>query len=91
MGLITATGKTIARLCDTAVKVKLLTTDVIDRYSHTGEWRGKAGGYAVQGHAAAFVAFLGGSHSNVIGLSLYDIMGMLTGAGFFGPAPDNPK
>jgi septum formation protein len=70
------------RLVTTVVKVKRLTSAEIDAYLASGEWRGKAGGYAVQGLAAAFVPEIHGSYSNVVGLALAEIYGLLTGLGF---------
>ncbi len=75
-------GKTIGKLCDTLVQFKRLTNTEIECYLQTGEWRGKAGGYAIQGSAASFVKFIRGSYSNVVGLSLYDTMAMLESAGY---------
>ncbi len=80
--LITPTGAVRQRICDTMVQFKGLTSAQIALYLETGEWEGKAGGYAIQGRAGAFVKFLGGSYSNVVGLSLYDTMNMLDGAGY---------
>ena len=82
IALITPEGKTFTRLCDTVVQFKRLTEDEITDYIATNEWKGVAGGYAIQGKAAAFVKFLSGSHSNVVGLSLYDTMKILGGAGY---------
>jgi septum formation protein len=53
----------------------------IDSYLATGEWRGKAGGYAIQGRAAVFVRAINGSYSNVVGLSLYETEKLLRGCG----------
>ena len=75
-------GRRVVRLVDTAVIFKRLSAQEIAAYLHSGEWRGKAGGYAVQGRAAVFVRALSGSYSNVVGLSLYDAAAMLTGLGF---------
>lgn len=80
--LITPEGKTITRACDTIVKLKRLTPSEITEYLQSQEWKGKAGGYAIQGRAAAYINFLQGSYSNVVGLSLYDTMGMLQGSGY---------
>jgi septum formation protein len=82
IALITPDEKTITRVADTIVQFKKLTAADIDAYLASGEWKGVAGGYAIQGQAAAFVKFLGGSHSNVVGLCLYDTMRILEGAGF---------
>lgn len=75
-------GRRIARVAATDVKFKRLTEDEVARYLVSGEWRGKAGGYAVQGRAAAFIPALSGSYSNVVGLSLSDTHAMLTGLGY---------
>jgi len=79
-------GKRIARLVDTSVIFKRLSEAEIAAYVAGGEGQGKAGGYAVQGHAAVFVRAISGSYSNVVGLSLYDVAAMLTGLGFKLPA-----
>jgi len=70
------------RLSTTIVTFKRLTTREIDQYLAGGEWRGKAGGYAVQGHAEAFVRYLAGSHSGVVGLPLFETRALLAAAGF---------
>ncbi|TIT76792.1 MAG: septum formation inhibitor Maf, partial [Mesorhizobium sp.] len=54
----------------------------IDAYVASGEWRGKAGGYAVQGLAGSFVVKLVGSYTNVVGLPLYESVALLSGEGF---------
>ena len=64
------------------VHVTPLQAAEIDRYLATGEWRGKAGGYAIQGLAETFVRMLQGSHSGVIGLPLYETVHLLEGAGY---------
>lgn len=81
--IITDQGKVITRLCDTTVKFKRLSKEEIDLYIESGEWEGKAGGYAIQGLAASYISFIQGSYSNVVGLSLYDIMQILQGNRFF--------
>ncbi|MDH5723076.1 MAG: Maf family nucleotide pyrophosphatase [Alphaproteobacteria bacterium] len=81
--VITDTGKIITRLCDTVVKFKNLTSKDINIYLQSGEWDGKAGGYAIQGLAASYISFLQGSYSNVVGLSLYDTIQILEGNDFF--------
>ncbi|MGB8274708.1 MAG: nucleoside triphosphate pyrophosphatase [Alphaproteobacteria bacterium] len=75
------------RLVTTTVAFKRLTEAEIDRYLASGEWRGKAGGYAIQGRAAAFVQVLGGSYSNVVGLPLFETASLLEGAGYRPEAP----
>ena len=70
-------GKMRTRLVETAVRFKRLAPAEIDDYVRSGEWQGKAGGYAIQGRAAAFVAFLSGSYSNVVGLPLFETAALL--------------
>jgi septum formation protein len=70
-------GKVRMRLVETAVRFKRLAPSDIDDYIGSGEWQGKAGGYAIQGRAAAFVAFLSGSYSNVVGLPLFETAALL--------------
>jgi septum formation protein len=70
------------RLVTTAVTFKRLEALEIDWYIGGGEWRGKAGGYAVQGLAAVFVKALNGSYSNVVGLPLYETAALLRGLGY---------
>lgn len=81
--IITPEGKAVTRLCDTIVKFKRLSPEEIEHYIASKEWEGKAGGYAIQGLAAGFISHIQGSYSNVVGLSLYDIMQMLSGNNFF--------
>jgi len=82
IALITPEGKTHTRLADTIVQFKRLTAAEIDAYITSGEWDGKAGGYAIQGLAATYIKFIRGSYSNVVGLSLYDTMTMLNASDF---------
>lgn len=63
------------------VRFAALTTLQLDAYLDSGEWRGKAGGYAIQGFAAAFVCGLVGSYSNVVGLPLFETTQLLSQAG----------
>lgn len=72
-----------SRAVETIVQFKKLTSAEIGDYVSCGEGIGKAGGYAIQGRAASYIKFIRGSYSNVVGLSLYDTMQMLEGAGFF--------
>jgi septum formation protein len=67
-------GRTLDRAVTTTVSFRLLQPAEIDAYAACGEWRGKAGGYAVQGRAGAFVPELRGSHTNVIGLPLAEVL-----------------
>ena len=75
-------GRVASRLVVTVVTFKRLEAAEIDAYLATGEWRGKAGGYAIQGRAAAFVPRLNGSYSNVVGLPLYEAQALLKGLGY---------
>ena len=69
------------RVVDTIVAFKALSAAEIDAYVECGEGMGKAGGYAIQGRAETFVRFLSGSHSNVVGLPLFETRARLTSAG----------
>ena len=69
------------RAVETAVRFKRLAASEVAAYLASGEWRGKAGGYAIQGRAAAFVPWIGGSYSNVVGLPLTETLGLLEAAG----------
>ncbi|MFC3077858.1 Maf family protein [Phenylobacterium terrae] len=70
-----------SRLVETRVRFKRLTGADIASYLESGEGLGKAGGYAIQGRAGAFVTELTGSYSGVVGLPLYETLNLLTGAG----------
>ena len=73
-------GTVRTRLVETVVRFKRLEAAEIDDYLQSGEWRGKAGGYAIQGRAARFVAFISGSYSNVVGLPLFEAVSLLKAA-----------
>lgn len=75
-------GETRERLVISVVRFKRLSDAEIDAYMASGEWQGKAGGYAIQGRAAAFVSFLSGSYSNVVGLPLFEVNQMLRAGGW---------
>ena len=79
--VIDPAGRAASRLVRTAVAFKRLSEGEVADYLASGEWRGKAGGYAIQGRAAAFVRFMGGSYSNVVGLPLHETHALLTGLG----------
>jgi len=70
-------GTVRTRLVETVVRFKRLEAAEIDDYLKSGEWRGKAGGYAIQGRAARFVDFISGSYSNVVGLPLFETVKLL--------------
>jgi septum formation protein len=67
------------RLVETRVRFKRLSNEDLEAYLASGEWRGKAGGYAIQGLAGTFVVKLVGSYTNVVGLPLYETMSLLGG------------
>jgi septum formation protein len=80
--LITPLGGQRSRLVETRVRFKRLSRVEIDAYLASGEWRGKAGGYAIQGLAGAFVLRLVGSYTSVVGLPLAEAANMLFGEGY---------
>lgn len=73
------------RVVESVVSFKRLNEREIGNYIATGEWRDKAGAYAIQGRVASCIKFISGSYSNVVGLSLYDTMRMLESAGYASP------
>ncbi len=70
------------RLVETRVRFKRLSDEDIEAYLASGEWRGKAGGYAAQGIAGSFIVKIVGSYSNVVGLPLYETTTLLAGEGY---------
>ncbi len=80
--LITPKQKYRQRVVETRVRFKRLSSEDIESYLGSGEWRGKAGGYAAQGLAGTFIVKLVGSYSNVVGLPLYETVALLAGEGF---------
>ena len=70
------------RLVETRVRFKRLSNEDLEGYLASGEWRGKAGGYAIQGLAGTFVVKMVGSYTNVVGLPLYETMSLLLGEGY---------
>lgn len=80
--LATPSGKLRQKVIDTKVRFKRLSAKEIDSYIASGQWRGKAGGYAIQGIAGSFVVKLVGSYTNVVGLPLYETTSLLAGEGF---------
>lgn len=70
------------RLVETRLRFKRLSDDEVESYLASGEWRGKAGGYAIQGLAGTFVVKLVGSYTNVVGLPLYETVSLLGGEGY---------
>jgi len=77
ISLITPDGKQRSKSVTTTVAFKRLSAAEIDNYIASGEWNGKAGGYAIQGLGAAFIRFISGSYSNVVGLPLFEVAGWL--------------
>ena len=80
--LITPNDSVRTRLVETRVRFKRLSDQDIEGYLASGEWRNKAGGYAIQGLAGSFVVKLVGSYSNVVGLPLYETVALLAGEGY---------
>ena len=70
------------RLVETMIAMKPLSQDEIDYYAAHGEWRGKAGGYALQGYGEVYVRHIAGSYSNVVGLPLAETRVLLKAAGY---------
>ena len=70
------------RLVETMIAMKPLSQDEIDYYAAHGEWRGKAGGYALQGYGEVYVRHIAGSYSNVVGLPLAETRALLKAAGY---------
>ncbi len=75
-------GRLALRGVTSQVAFKRLSADEVAGYLASDEWRGKAGGYAIQGRAAAFVRFISGSYSNVVGLPLFETAQLLAGRGY---------
>ncbi|WAT18847.1 Maf family protein [Aurantiacibacter sp. MUD11] len=75
-------GSIAERLSETQLKFKRLSAAEIEAYIASGEWHGKAGGYAIQGMAEALIPWIQGSHSGVVGLPLYETRALLKAAGF---------
>ena len=80
--LITPKGGRRRRLVESRGRFKRFSSDEIEAYLASGEWRGKAGGYAIQGLAGSFVVKLVGSYTGVVGLPLYETLSLLAGEGF---------
>ena len=80
--LITPDDRVRTKIVDTRVRFKHLSRDELEAYIASREWRGKAGGYAIQGLAGCFVQKLVGSYTNVVGLPLTEVVGLLVGEGF---------
>jgi len=75
-------GGTRSRVVETMIAMKRLSAEEIDYYAAHGEWRGKAGGYALQGYGEVYVRHIAGSYSNVVGLPLAETRHLLKSAGY---------
>ena len=75
-------GREASRVVETRVTMKRLSHAETEGYIASGEWRGKAGGYGIQGHAGAFISELAGSYPSVMGLPLYETVCLLEGLGY---------
>jgi septum formation protein len=87
--VVTPEGQCRVRVCASRLIFQRLSLQDIEAYLDHGEWSGKAGGYAIQGRAAAFVKSLNGSYSAVVGLDLYDVSCLLNGLGFVHQCTEN--
>ncbi|WP_235961407.1 Maf family protein [Falsiroseomonas selenitidurans] len=83
--LLRPDGRRSERLVTTILAFQRLTQAQIEDYVGSGEWQGAAGGYQIQRRGEAFVRFLSGSHSNVVGLPLFETAQLLRGAGWLRP------
>ena len=81
VAIVAKDGRVHQRTVETRLHVKRLSAPEMDYYIASGEWSGKAGGYAIQGLAAAFISSIAGSYSNVVGLPLYETAQLLGGLG----------
>ena len=82
VALLAPDGRLREKLSETQVRFKRLSEEEIRAYLAGGEWNGKAGGYAIQGSAEGLIAWIGGSHSGVVGLPLFETRALLKTAGF---------
>ncbi len=80
--LIDPDGRARVDVVMTAVQFRRLSHDDVEHYIASGEWHGKAGGYAIQGLAVRYVKKINGSYPNVVGLPLCEVAGLLAGAGY---------
>jgi septum formation protein len=83
--LVRPDGRRSERLVTTILAFQRLTAAQVEDFLASGEWRGVAGGYQIQKRAEVFVRFLSGSHSNVVGLPLFETAQLLRGAGWLKP------
>jgi septum formation protein len=86
---LTPNGDLALRRVVSQVGFKRLSEQELAAYLASGEWQGKAGGYAIQGRAAALIPWVAGSYSNVVGLPLFETAQLLTGLGYRARCPTN--
>ena len=82
VALVNVDGDLSSRVVETRLKMKRLSSSELQGYLESGEWKGKAGGYGIQGRAGAFISNLIGSYSNVVGLPLFETRNLLINAGY---------
>ncbi len=82
VAVVNAEGDLRQKVVETRLKMKVLSEVELQDYLKSGEWDGKAGGYGIQGRAAAFIPFLSGSYSNVVGLPLFETRQLLRTSGY---------
>jgi septum formation protein len=82
VALIAPSGELVIRRVVSRVAFKRLSAAELEAYLASGEWHGKAGGYAIQGRAAALIPWMSGSYSNVVGLPLFEVAQLLAGRGY---------
>jgi septum formation protein len=86
VAVVTPDGRVATRQVVSQVAFKRLSNSELTAYLATDEWRGKAGGYAIQGRGATLVSWMQGSYSNVVGLPLFEVAQLLTGLGYRWPS-----
>ena len=82
VAMLTPAGVLATRRVVSQVAFKRLSKAELEAYLASGEWRGKAGGYAIQGAAAALIRWISGSYPNVVGLPLFETAQLLAGRGY---------
>jgi septum formation protein len=80
--IIAPDGRRSCRTVVSRVAFKRLSAGEVAAYLASGEWQGKAGGYAIQGRAAGFIPWIEGSYSNIVGLALFEVRALLVGLGY---------
>jgi len=82
IAIIDGTGRLREKCVETRLKMKRLSSEEIDVYLKSNEWSGKAGGYGIQGYAGAFISYLSGSYTNVVGLPIFETRHLLFASGY---------